>query len=366
MKEFKPFENFLDPAKQISAVDSIYEIIMNSDSQKKNKYFEGLISLLDRVDEFENEVSRKIIFSFQWIQQNGGLENNEKITAFTCLYKLCKTNVFKKKYAFSNAVSITLREFYNDPAFPKGEITKGYNYLLKNMAPISKGFGSRRCQVCWNKTFKDIISILNIPKDRNLELSIYNITQLNLFHVQMGDSYDEEMNKLMNNFYKKFFKDIKSVNVHDSASDDKESKLADKKMQKQGIDKTLLTQKGKKIFIEEKFRSFKFWDLRNKDILLEYISIDNKNIPGWVYTSKSDFLIVVFQHLDIIKSELYVFPFEPIRKWVRENNSAFMKFQDISAPNVNWNTISKAVPLITIFEILKKEDKKYSTIHKIK
>ncbi len=182
----------------------------------------------------------------------------------------------------------------------------------------------------------------------------------------MGDSYDEEMNTLMNNFYKRFFDDIKKVDVHDSASDNKESKLADKNMQKQGIDKTLVTKKGKKIFIEEKFRSFKFWDLRDKDILLEYISIDNKNIPGWVYTSKSDYLVVVFQHLEFEKSELYVFPFEPIRKWVRENNNAFMKFPDISAPNVNWNTISKAVPLFKIKEILMKDEKKYSVIHKIK
>jgi len=366
MKEFEPFENFLDPSQQLSAVHDIYELIVNSSSQKKKNYFEGLLSLLERVDEFEHEVSRHIIFSFQWLQQNGGLDNPEKIKAFIRLYKLCKTTIFKKKYAFSNAVSITLREFYNDPDFPKSEISKCYNYLIKNMSPISKGFGSRRCQVCWNKTFKDLISILEITKDRNLELSIFNITQLNLFHVQMGDSYDEEMNNLMNNFYSAFFDDVKSVDVHDSTAEDKESKMADKSIQKQGIDKSINTKKGKKIYIEEKFRSFKFWELREKDILLEYISIDNKNIPGWVYTSKCDYLIIVFQHLEFEKSELYVFPFEPIRKWVRENNKAFMKFPDISAPNINWNTISKAVPLSTIREILLKENKKYSKIHKIK
>jgi len=211
-----------------------------------------------------------------------------------------------------------------------------------------------------------MITILEIPRDRDLEMTIYKITQLNLFFVQMGDSYDSEMNTLMNNFYRNFFEDVDDLIVHDATTDNNEVRLLDRTRQRQGIDKTIKTKNGKELFIEEKFRAYTYWDIREQDILLEYISIDNRNIPGWVYTSKSDYLVIVFQHLDITQSELYVFPFEPIRKWVREKNDKFMEFRDISAHNIDWNTISKAVPLSVIRDILKKEDKKFLQIHKIK
>ena len=186
-----------------------------------------------------------------------------------------------------------------------------------------------------------------------------------MFQHQLADSYNVEMNSLLNSFYKRFFYNVSDIIIHDIKKSNKNTNSVDKAMQRQGIDKTIILEDSKEIFIEEKFRTNRFWDNRNTDILLEYVSIDNKNIPGWVYTSKSDYLVIVFQSIKFKDSELYIFPFEPIRSWVRNNDSTFMKFKDVSAHNVSWNTLSKIVPLDIIFNILKDYDNKFSKIHKL-
>jgi hypothetical protein len=366
MKEFIAFNNFLLIDEQSNAINVILKKIENSPDKIRKNYINKTIELFSQLDNFDVNISRSIIFSFQAMQTMQVLDQVTKIKVFNELVKLIKLNVFQKKYAFSNAVSLTLRFFYNDVSFPRSEINKGYEYLLKNMKPISKGFGSRRCQVCWNKTFKDIIFLLQIPLTKELKKELYDITQLNIFSDQLGDSYDVEMNNLLNTFYKKFFQNIKDIIVHDHNFSTGDQKVKDKALQKQGIDKTIILENNKKIFIEEKFREYKFWDIRFKDILLEYISIDNKDIPGWIYTSKSDYIVIVFKGLEYDESELYIFPFKKIKKWVFDNPDIFRKYPNIIAPNVGWNTISKPVPLTVIMDILKNEKNKFKIIHKIK
>jgi hypothetical protein len=365
MKEFKAFENFMEIDAQIDALEKIIQKIEKGSKKQADEYIDETISLLANLKNFDVSVARSIVFSFQTMMTIDALDLSRKKKVYKELLKLSQIILFQKNYSFSNAVSLTLRFFYNDTEFPKSEIKSGYEYLLKNMKPISSGWGSRRCQVCWNKTFKDLITILEIPLTRELKTTIYNITLLNVFTDQLGDSYDSEMNTLTNSFYKKLFGNIKEILVHDVKSADTATKIKDKALQRQGIDKTLVLKDGKKIFVEEKFREHKFWEIRFQDILLEYISIDNKNVPGWIYTSKSDYLVVVFKGIDVHESELYIFPFKPIKQWVRDNPIAFKKFKDIIAPNTHWNTISKAVPLKVIIEILKDEPLEFRQIHKI-
>ncbi len=366
MKEFKCFDNFMLVEEQSKVIPRILKIIETAPKKTSDAYIDTTICLLDLLNELDVSVARAIVFSFQAMQSFGVLDNTRKVIAFMKLIRLSKTKMFQKSYAFSNSVSLTLRFFYQDESFPKSEVKKGYEYLLKNMQLIQKGFGSRRCQVCWNKTFKDMISLLEITLSSDLKKELYKITQLNVFNDQLGDSYNSEMNTLLNTFYEKFFGNVAKIIVHDHKASTGTQKIKDKALQKQGIDKTLILKNKKKIFIEEKFREYKFWDIRLKDILLEYISIDNKNIPGWVYTSKSDYIVVVFKGLEFNESELYIFPFKIIKKWVFDNPEIFRKYPDLIAPNVGWNTISKPVPLNIIMEILKNEDNKFKKIHKIK
>lgn len=315
---------------------------------------------------FSKEAHRHAVYCFQHLQQQGLLNERQQTSVFRNLYKLCDSALFKKQFSFSNAVSLTLRDFFESKSFPQAEIQDCYDYLMTNMSPIPKGYFAGACQRCWNSTFKKLITRLGIEHTKEVKKAIYDITGLNIFQNQLSDSYDKELNDLMNAFYESFFKNVDSIRVHDIKSTDKETKKEDKKKQKQGVDKTIFLKDGTSILVEEKFREPKYWPNRLTDILLEYISIDTKDIPGWVYTSKSDYLVVLYKHpLELNESEIYVLPFKAIRKWVKTNNEQFMACKDIVATNTNWRTISKEVPLEMIMKMIEKEDQKFKKLHKI-
>lgn len=366
-KLFKPFSNFMDMDAQKKTLGNITDGLHDFRDDERTEITKRIIKLLDNVQDYDVNVSRLLVFVIQHMQTNGYLSIAEKVNANKKLYELIHTDVFKKKYAFSNAVSLTLREFVYDDDFPIKNVKNSFDYIIQEMDPISRGFGSRRCQVCWNKTLNDYSNRLDIKVNKELKNKFFEITRLNIFRDQLNESYDEKMNELTNNLYRRIFKNIKTIDVHNTKSDNSNVIKKNKQLQKQGIDKTIHLRDGKKIFIEEKFRTYAYWDHRKRDILLEYMSIDNKNIPGWVYTSKSDYLVIVFQNLEIEDSEVYIFPFKPIKKWVRENKQKFMSYLDLSAPNITWNTLSKAVPLEKIKEILiKTGHKDFTEIFNIK
>lgn len=322
--------------------------------------------LLEEQEQYDKKTYRSAIFFFQHLQQNSLLSAKQQVEVFKCLYQLCTTKLFCKQFSYSNAVSITLRDFFLNSDFPEKEIKACYDYLVKNMPPISNGFNSSMCKRCWYATFKKLIERLGIRKTEKVSAIVYNITGLNIFQKQLQDSYDKKLNVLTNNFYIKFFETVSEIDVHDIKSKSKEKKLADKKMQKQGVDKTLLLKDGSTILVEEKFREPKYWKNRLTDILLEYISIDNKDIPGWVYTSKSDYLVVLYKNpLKVEDSELYILPFKTIRKWVRTHEEEFMHCRDIVASNTNWNTISKEVPIQLLMQMIQHEDEKFKKLYKI-
>lgn len=355
---------FAPEEEQIETILQIRSCFQDSSPKKKMKIYLFVTDAISNIDNYSYKVASNIVFIYQDIEQDLTLE--QKIESFKNLLELCKNNLFKKKYSFSNAVSITLRTFISDPKFPKNEVSNGYFYLLKNMTPISRGFGSNRCQLCWNKTFHDFQDALGICRTPDTEAEIYRITNLNVFQRQLKSSYDRQLNELMNDFYKSFFSDAQEIIVHDATSTDPNVKKLDKRLQKQGIDKTILLKNGKKCTIEEKFREPKFWNNRSTDILLEYISIDKDDIPGWVYTSKADYLVILYKNESIEESQVYVFPFNPIREWVMHNDLKFKSYPDVVAHNTNWNTISKIVPVNDIFMMLSGKPAKFSKIHQLK
>ena len=342
------------------------EMFPQMNKKEKIDFLEFIYDLLNNTTIYDWKLYCTAVFTYQHLQQNNLLDLQQQRKAFEQLYKLTITEIAHKIYAFSNAISITLRGFYNEPNFPKSDISDAYNYIIKKMPPISKGWGSNRCQRCWNKTLKEMLSILGIEIGTIQQSEIFKVTNLNIFQKQLKDSYDLEINNLLNDFYRRFFKNVADIRVHDISSKDKNIKKEDKKVQKQGIDKTITLNNGKQLYIEEKSREPQFWENRNTDILLEYISIDNQNKPGWVYSSRADYLAILYKNINIKESEIYIFPFKPIREWVMKNNDRFMCFPDIKAHNVSWNTISKAVPLnVVLDEMLANEDHIYRILHKL-
>ncbi len=363
MKKFE-LSIFATPSESQAKIEKWYEKFYNYHPTRKREFLDFLFELLREPLYYDWNVYRTAVFAFQHIVDD--LTRTEKRNVFKLLYSLTTSEICRKKLAFSNAISITMRSYYGDPAISANDAKNAYDFIINNMPPIPKMFGANRCQLCWNKTLKELVLKQGIEIEKKHQIEIYGITNLNIFQNQLSDSYNEEMNQKLNAFYKSFFGNIKEIKVHDISSKDKNDKKKDKTMQQQGIDKTLVTNDGKQIFIEEKSREPKFWDNRLTDILLEYISIDNRDIPGWVYTSRSEYIVILFKNIDIDKSQLYVFPFKPIREWVRKNDARFKSFSDIIAHNVAWNTISKAVPLdVVLNEILKNEDKKFRKLHNL-
>lgn len=359
------FFSFMDSLEdQVAKLHQMEADYPHLSEEEQKDFYVFLVSMLKDPSDYEKETYRQAVFCFQHFHQQGLLTEKQQRSVFRHLYSLCDTELFRKRLNFSIAVSKTLREFYSTENFPKGDIQKCYNYLMANMEPI-RGFNAYWCQRCWHTTFKQLIKLLKIKETDEVNNSVYAITNLNIFQKQLKDSYNKKLNEKMNAFYNLFFKDVESIRVHDIKSDDKETKIEDKKKQKQGVDKTILLKNGTALLIEEKFREPKYWKNRKTDILLEYISIDNKNIPGWVYTSKSDYLVVLYKNENVDDSELYVFPFKPIRKWVKLHHDEFMACRDIVAPNTNWKTISKEVPLKMIMQMIEGEDDKYKRLYKI-
>lgn len=112
-------------------------------------------------------------------------------------------------------------------------------------------------------------------------------------------------------------------------------------MQKKGIDRIIILNNNKFVFIDEKVR-FKNYE----DICLEYISSDNTNSPGWMEKQVDiDWLAYAF----IPSNKCYMIPFPLLKRvWKYYKNSWISDYRRIVAKNNGYNTISVAVPIDVI------------------
>lgn len=108
--------------------------------------------------------------------------------------------------------------------------------------------------------------------------------------------------------------------------------------QRMGIDRIILLSNGKTLAIDEKKRR-EVYD----DVLLEYVSADTVNTPGWIEKDLAiDYLAYAFMPIQTV----YLYPWPQLRRaWLHNKPDWLRTYKTISANNGSYRTLSVAVPL---------------------
>lgn len=113
------------------------------------------------------------------------------------------------------------------------------------------------------------------------------------------------------------------------------------------------TVEGRRITFEVKVRlPPKGRERGYSDIAVETVSNDSTGTPGWIYTSKADWLIYVFTKGGKI-TRFYAINLPAFRSWFLENEH---KYSSLKAPNPTYNTVFKPIPIKDIPPQLFKEE----------
>lgn len=108
--------------------------------------------------------------------------------------------------------------------------------------------------------------------------------------------------------------------------------------QKSGIDRVIHLSSGRTLYIDEKKRRED-----HDDILLEYVSNNVKNAPGWMEKElQIDYLAYAFMP----RQRVYLFPWDLLRRaWFHYKAEWLRKYKTIRADNGYYVTLSLAVPI---------------------
>lgn len=111
--------------------------------------------------------------------------------------------------------------------------------------------------------------------------------------------------------------------------------------QRAGIDRLILLNNGRVIRIDEKKRRAVY-----NDILLEYISVDSTNAPGWIEKNLTiDYLAYAFMPT----RKVYLFDWLTLRRaWVANRDQWKATYRKIPAKNNGYTTWSVAVPIYVV------------------
>ena len=120
----------------------------------------------------------------------------------------------------------------------------------------------------------------------------------------------------------------------------------DVKSQRMGIDRVVLLNNGKSLYIDEKKRR-KDYD----DILLEHISISTTGAPGWMEKNLAiDYLAYAFMP----SQRVYLFPWPILRRaWLYYKDQWIDNYNRVPAINNGYETISVAVPIAVLLNAVK-------------
>jgi len=112
----------------------------------------------------------------------------------------------------------------------------------------------------------------------------------------------------------------------------------DTQSQRMGIDRLIMLASGKVLTIDEKKRKEEY-----SDILLEYVSVDTTDAPGWIEKDLSiDYLAYAFMKT----KRVYLLDWLALRRaWGHYKEEWLSKYTHITAQNNGYKTLSVAVPI---------------------
>lgn len=120
------------------------------------------------------------------------------------------------------------------------------------------------------------------------------------------------------------------------------SNRADGQLQRAGIDRTVVLDCGKAVYIDEKVRRVDY-----NDILLEYISNDRTKSPGWV---EKPLMCDYIAYAILPSGKCYLLPVPQLQlAWKRNKVKWIEQFNTKAASNEGYRTISCPVPISVLF-----------------
>ena len=151
---------------------------------------------------------------------------------------------------------------------------------------------------------------------------------MNDFHEDLKFSHDQSKLPIWDLIYNLAFPTFKTM----------EEIEQDGWAQRAGIDRLVILESGKIIYIDEKVRR-KDYD----DILIEYWSDEERKKPGWIAKdSACDYIAYAF----LPSKRCYLLPFQQLRKAWKENMTDWVsKYRRVEAQNNGYVTVSVAVPI---------------------
>lgn len=114
----------------------------------------------------------------------------------------------------------------------------------------------------------------------------------------------------------------------------------DTSLEEQLQGKDLISSDGE--YYEVKIRSAEYRSLYKKDLLIETISNDQKDSPGWILYSEADWLIYLYEPLEDLIG--YKISMPVLKKWWKYNKHR-RAWKKKKVPNKGYNTINRVIPL---------------------
>ena len=158
---------------------------------------------------------------------------------------------------------------------------------------------------------------------------------MNNFNKDIAFSHSAEDLEIWETIYAKAFPGLQTfTNVRE-----------DGELQRHGIDRTLILSSGKAIYIDEKVRRENYGD-----ILLEYVSNDKKNTPGWC---EKPLFCDYIAYAVLPNNTCYMLPVESLQTaWGRNKKEWINKYGIRTAKNQGYQTLNCPLPINVLFKAM--------------
>ncbi len=158
---------------------------------------------------------------------------------------------------------------------------------------------------------------------------------MNNFHEDLQFSHSAEDSEIWGTIYAKAFPGLQTFT----------NARQDGELQRHGIDRTLVLKSGKAIYVDEKVRRKDYGD-----ILIEFVSNDKKNSPGWC--EKPLFCDYIAYAILPIKT-CYVLPVEPLQTAWGKNKVEWLKKYGVKpSKNTGYKTLNCPLPVNVLFKAI--------------